>query len=297
VLRQKYSDVMTLRNAYTNYLRIILSALLGMKRIDAKLRRQKLTLRVTPGEAHHLAKLVISGFSVAATDPDTVTVSDGKVILKCRLNSGFDLGHIEEIYVQKAYGTDFKDKVVIDAGASNGDSSIWFAVNGAKRVIALEPYHPSYLLAIENVRMNKLDDRVTVLNAALSSAMARTSLSVSGSSPNANAISPTRYVTDSLGVVFDGAVTVDTATLSQLKADYSIGTIDFLKLDCEGCEYDVLRNLADDVWPLINEIVLEYHNGLSDLPELMKSHGLSVISEEGGEVMGILHAVKNRSRD
>jgi FkbM family methyltransferase len=180
---------------------------------------------------------------------------------------------------------------------SNGDSSIWFALCGAKRVIALEPYPESYRLAAENMQMNGLDDKITVLNLALSSVKSKTNFAVSSRNPNANALAPTEHVVKSLHIVFDGSVTIETTTVPELISDYSISRVDYLKLDCEGCEYDVLRNLADEMWPLIDEIVLDYHNGLSDLAELMEKHDLSVISEGTGETMGILHAVRNRSRD
>ncbi|MBX8644833.1 MAG: FkbM family methyltransferase [Thermoplasmata archaeon] len=244
-----------------------------------------------------LVHLLNSGFNVAGADDATMTLANGSFRLKCRLGSGFDLGHINEIFVQKTYGTDFRDKVVLDIGASNGDSSVWFALCGAKRVIALEPYPESYRLALDNVRMNGLDDKITVLNLALSSVKSKADFAVSSRSPNANALAPTEHIVKSLHIVFDGSVTIETTTVPELISYYSISRVDYLKLDCEGCEYDVLRNLAGEVWPLINEIVLEYHNGLSDLAELMERHDMAVISDGGDEVMGILHAVRNRSRD
>ena len=252
---------------------------------------------MTRGDLRTLAHLLNSGFNVATADDTTMTLANGRIRLKCRLGSGFDFDHINEIFIQKAYRSDFRDKVVLDIGASNGDSSIWFALCGAKRVIALEPYPESYRLAVENVRMNRLEGRITMLNIALSSVKSKADFAVSSNNPNANALAPTEHVVKSIHIIFDGSITIETITTPQLISDYSISRVDCLKLDCEGCEYDVLRNLADDVWPLINEIVLEYHNGLSDIGKLMNRHDTAVIPDGGDEVMGILHAVRNRSQN
>jgi len=54
---------------------------------------------------------------------------------------------------------------VVDIGASIGDSSIYFALNGASYVIALEPYPYTFNLAVKNVKVNNLNDKIKILNA------------------------------------------------------------------------------------------------------------------------------------
>ena len=54
---------------------------------------------------------------------------------------------------------------IIDIGANIGDSSIYFALNNAKKVIALEPYPYSYNYALKNININNLNDKITLLNA------------------------------------------------------------------------------------------------------------------------------------
>ena len=48
---------------------------------------------------------------------------------------------------------------------------------------------------------------------------------------------------------------------------------DFLKIDCEGCEYDLLPKLTLNG---VSEIVMEYHNGTEPLQESLRSIGFSV---------------------
>ena len=57
------------------------------------------------------------------------------------------------------------DKVVIDIGTTMGDTAIYFALNSAKKVIALEPVPYSFNLAVKNIKENNLEDKVELLNA------------------------------------------------------------------------------------------------------------------------------------
>jgi hypothetical protein len=52
----------------------------------------------------------------------------------------FDYGHWD--------GLNVEDKVVVDVGAFIGDSSIYFALRGASRVIAVEPHPEAYKVMV-----------------------------------------------------------------------------------------------------------------------------------------------------
>ena len=53
-----------------------------------------------------------------------------------------------------------KNRDVVDVDAFIGDSAIYFALRGARRVIALEPYPCLYRKALVNIRINKVENRV-----------------------------------------------------------------------------------------------------------------------------------------
>ena len=57
-------------------------------------------------------------------------------------------GDIHTVFFNNEYADlDIKDKIVIDVGANIGDSSIYFALRGAKKVIAIEPFPENFDLA------------------------------------------------------------------------------------------------------------------------------------------------------
>jgi len=88
--------------------------------------------------------------------------------LYSRIDDNFPYsGVIEEIFVREVYKSDFANNVVIDVGAYRGESAIYFAMNGGKKVIALEPDEDGYNLALMKVKENNLENKVLLLNKAL----------------------------------------------------------------------------------------------------------------------------------
>ena len=49
-----------------------------------------------------------------------------------------------------------------------------------------------------------------------------------------------------------------------------------LKLDCEGCEYDVLLGSSNDVIKKFDYILLEFHNGFQNISNRLKNLGFKV---------------------
>ena len=62
------------------------------------------------------------------------------------------------------YKLNFQNKVVINIGANSGATSIYFALNGAKKVIAIEPMPFTYDYLKRNVEVNKLASFIQCIN-------------------------------------------------------------------------------------------------------------------------------------
>ena len=154
------------------------------------------TTKINVSRLYQLLTLLDRGWQIKEISAEYVTLQKN-VCLKCRLLKGLDLGHINEIYEKKAYGIEPREYVV-DAGASNGDSAIYFAVNGASKVLALEPDPESYALAEENVKVNKLEEKVILLQAALSSTEGEANFLIPVSLPNASSLKPTEHLSKAI---------------------------------------------------------------------------------------------------
>ncbi len=73
----------------------------------------------------------------------------------------FDCGEYELL--------DVSGKIVIDVGAFVGDSAIYFAFKGARKVYAIEPHTGAFAEMMVNIRLNNLDGVIVPINAGLAS--------------------------------------------------------------------------------------------------------------------------------
>lgn len=151
-------------------------------------------------------------------------------------------------YIAKEYEfLPVKDKVVIDIGANIGDSSIYFVTNGASKVIAIEPDQKLFEFASKNVKLNGFSERIELIN---------------GICVNADAVSPQ-----------DG----DPSLVSlQGIIDKSGATPTILKVDCEGCEYDVILSASSATLLNFSHIQIEYHYGYENLKKKLEMEGFKV---------------------
>ena len=153
---------------------------------------------------------------------------------------------------------------VLDVGANIGDSSIWFAIKGASTVIALEPYRWSFNMAMKNIEINNLFERVTILNA--------------GYGPTGE-IELEDLITN-IGTElkeYKGGIKTRLFTLKDIlsKNEFVINGDLLLKMDCEGCEYNLL-NEEPDTLRMFKRIIIEYHYGYEKLIAKLKDCNFDV---------------------
>jgi FkbM family methyltransferase len=70
-------------------------------------------------------------------------------------------------------------------------------------------------------------------------------------------------------------------SLEHIMDDHGIDTVNYLKLDCEGSEFEVLRNISGDGWSRIERVALEYHEfgrdrRASELVTILEGNGFEV---------------------
>jgi len=75
---------------------------------------------------------------------------------------------IHENIVGGAYDyLDIVGRVVVDVSAGVSDTAILFALRGADKVIALEPYPSLYRVGLTNIRLNGLEGKISLINGGL----------------------------------------------------------------------------------------------------------------------------------
>ena len=194
---------------------------------------------------------------------------------------------ILEIFSSGEYDSfDVKDKVVIDVGAFVGDSAIYFALKGAKRVIAVEPHPGAFAEMLENIKLNKTENIIIPVNAGLASRSGKVCLE---NTDNIETIVTYHRLGECINAV-------PAVTLGELISRFGVdpGNV-MLKMDCQGCEYDVILNDYEHI-RMFKELVFEYHTYIFNKPldDLLNvlSGDFRCVKVKGHEYFGIVHCVR-----
>jgi FkbM family methyltransferase len=209
---------------------------------------------------------------------DNMVILDGKTKFAYHKETelGASLLMLGEVYKEEYGCLDVQDKIVIDIGANIGDSTIYFATKGAKKVIAFEPFPATYRQAKENIGLNGLDKRIELLN-----------MGVGGKSETI--FLPDTFIgTSSMDSIGKSALSGDThegvpiriITLDEIIKMYPNDET-VLKMDCEGCEYASLLDATDETLKHFSEIILEYHEKSGKLMERFRKAGFTTELKAG----------------
>lgn len=175
---------------------------------------------------------------------------------------------IGEFFDEPHSELDVKDRNVVDIGAYVGDTPIYFALNGAKHVYGLEPYPYSYELARTNISANKLDKKITMINAGCGSAKGSIKI---GSDYKNRAGSDLKSSKSGKNVPI--------MPLDLLIKKYKIKNA-ALKIDCEGCEYDIILKAKKETLRKFSKMLIEYHYDYPKLEAKLRECGFEVSHTE-----------------
>ncbi len=219
--------------------------------------------------------------------------------LRFRVRSLMDVWIIKETCLDRDYereGVPLEaDWTVVDIGAALGDFSV-FAGQACPQgqVLAFEPYPPSFELLRKNLALNGLTNVEPRPVAVAARAEAQT-LAVTGAAVQHRTVGEAGVDTQT--------VTVAGTTLGHILDGLPGGHCDFLKLDCEGAEYDILMSTAPEHLARIEHICLEVHDGVTDhsrhdLADFLRRHGFDVrlASNPVHAHLGFLYATRSRKR-
>jgi FkbM family methyltransferase len=162
-----------------------------------------------------------------------------------------------EVFVLRDYdipGFDWHSaRTIVDVGANIGIATVWFAERAQQaRILAVEPSPVALAVLETNLVANRLDDRVSVVPLALGGMRGMGYLR-----PAATTVETRVAGASAPHATNDQLVSI--TTLEQLMSDWQLPSVDILKLDCEGAEYEALLSADATVLNRISNIVGEYH--------------------------------------
>jgi len=181
--------------------------------------------------------------------------------IKIRVNST-DLMAFTHVWMIQEYSDDNfsinNDDVIIDVGAHIGLFALFasqFCKNG--KIFCYEPIKENYKILIENIEMNQIQN-IFPNNLAVTKETSRVKIFLNDDQSG-----------HSMFIQNKNFVEVDSKSLSDIFIDNGIKECDFLKLDCEGAEYEIIESLPSDLFTKINKTAIEYHM-VDTKPELLE---------------------------
>ena len=220
-------------------------------------------------------------------------VHRSSIRIKVRPNTD-DLKIVKSNFVTKHYFKDYlpipNNSIVVDVGAHIGAFSVMVA-RKAHKVLSFEPEPGNFQMLKKNRDLNQLEN-VSIFEMAVSGSCGYQDITV--------------YSEGSTGThsLYQGSATdagkkrVQTISLEEIIRREGLARIDFLKLDCEGAEHDILRHMTLDTANKIMGIAMETHRvslgSFIDIPARLKELGFEVTVEHHG---GYVYARRNNRID
>ena len=188
----------------------------------------------------------------------------------------------KEFFIEDKYKRYFNKKYnnVVDAGSNVGAFTEYLIRNEvSEKIIAIECDSK----ALKDLKNNfKREYRVEIIPKALNSTNDPITFYQSPENPViSSAIHPDKLKNHTAGLKGDNEIIVDTITIANLIE--KLGYIDLLKIDIEGGEYEIIKNVDPSLFKNINNLLIECHFFEEDYLEKY-SNLIKKLSDNGYEV-------------
>jgi len=194
-----------------------------------------------------------------------------------------------EVFEEENYKfLNVEDKNILDIGAFVGDSAIYFILKGAKKVYAVEPHPDAYNEMLDNIKLNNMEDKIIPINMGINYEKDYVSINI----VDINNVGGSFFNSNNTGIK------IPAGKLSDIIDKYNIDA-QVLKMDCEGCEYDIILKDYDTIREF-DEIGFEYHAYNTKIPvsklleKLNKDFECKFIKGGINEKIGILHCIRKK---
>ena len=195
-----------------------------------------------------------------------------------------------EIFYDRVYERDFVrlniGDIVVDIGANYGVFSLYSQLFKPNRVYSIEPVKSTF----EALEKNLKKYGVTCINKSISSENGFENFAVTGVNGNNYSLKNSEGHHPSLML---NQEIVESTTINSLILDYEIPYINFLKVDCEGGEYDLFLSIDKDYLKnRIQKVAIEYHSEKikSTLISILEENGFTLEDVTGDPEIGLIYA-------
>jgi FkbM family methyltransferase len=219
------------------------------------------------------------------------------------LNSGVEVSNLRDIFSDHMYDVALPEKsVIIDVGANVADTALYFANReNVEFVRGYEPFEPTFKIAQDNLAINpKLSCKIELLNYGLGDKEKELVCDFSLSHKECVGDSKIMYQNE-IGDITKEAIKIKPVGDEVIKMrkefpDHRLA----MKIDCEGAEFEIIRNLNDSgLLRDIDIILMEWHekNPQEIIATLLENSFAVYNRDNHNSYVGMLYAFKQWSRE
>lgn len=178
----------------------------------------------------------------------------------------------KEIFLNDQYNiksSNIKNKIVIDIGANVGVFSIFAAISGAKKIYAFEPVSKTFEILKKNIKINNLEDKIIVINEGLGEKEKEEYIKFNFAGDGTATVNKNLKKKNE-----KNKVKIKITTLDNFVKQNKIPKVDFIKIDVEGYEENVLLGAKETIkkWkPILSFSAYHLPTDKERLPKIVKS--------------------------
>ncbi len=216
--------------------------------------------------------------------------------IKCVAQTGEDFYILHEIFVERVYQflIPSDEVIVIDIGLNVGLASLFFAsLPFVKSVYAFEPFEPTFLQAKRNISLNpELSKKIQPFNYGLDAEDKKLKLDYNYDNKGSVGV---------LGKDFSASNNKVEITLKNIGpilnkiCSDNPNTQIFMKIDCEGAEYDIFEYFKKEGFPdQVKMIAMEWHRkGPDTLVQTLSNSGFAAFyTYTYSQEIGMIYAAR-----
>lgn len=160
-------------------------------------------------------------------------------------------GTIAVVFIRQEYGPMQDYRTIIDIGANMGSFAVYAALTCPNaEIYCFEPEERNFEVLTQNIAINSLEGRVRAFQCAVASSSGDRVMAI-GESPLNSLVT--------LGTC-RARQTVRCTTLRDIFKQNKMETVDILKMNCEGAEYEIFEGCKREDFERMPRIRIEYHN-------------------------------------
>ncbi|MGL5820571.1 MAG: FkbM family methyltransferase [Sarcina sp.] len=230
---------------------------------------------------------------------------DNNVIFKYKdiflnLKNNTDKYVVKEVFLYGEYNYDFdleKTYTVIDIGANIGDTSLYFANNNnVEKVIAFEPFKPTYERAKDNIYRNiNLMNKIDLRNYGLGDKSEKIEVYYNSiNTGNMSSVVNNEEFIDENKTKCELIIKSFEEVFSEIVTMNKQNSI-LLKIDCEGAEFSIFESVRhrEDLFVNVEAIIMEWHHKYPvDILVTLKEFGFRTICKRTVAKVGMIYAFK-----